>query len=74
MQQFWRQVLKRETSPELILLRFIQEVRGGESLLRADIESEIEKVNFFSFFLFGSGVDYRRSFSFRRFEFETQFD
>ena len=50
MQQFWRQVLKRETSPELILLRFIQEVRGRESLLRADIESEIEKVNFFFHF------------------------
>ena len=43
---------KRETSPELILLRFIQEVG---SLLRADIEPENEKRVFFS--NFGSGVD-----------------
>ena len=49
MQQFWP-VPKRETSPELILSRFIQEVG---SLLRADIEPENEKRVFSNF---GSGV------------------
>ena len=68
MQQFWP-VPKRETSPELILLRFIQEVG---SLLRADIEPENEKRVFSNF---GSGVDRAADdLFFFRFEFETQFD